>query len=221
MNWPSIKNLLLPWLAAETELFGRTDTGRVRSRNEDSFAILTNQSLMMVADGMGGHKAGEVASKRAIEAMINLLSINSLRGVNGNQEGIIHLLISSMRQVNEEVISMGRENDKFSGMGCTFITGYINKNMLYTCHVGDVRAYIGNNEGWRQITTDHTYAAEFEKKNGRTTGGGSNLVGTGPQYSQPGYRLSIKRRPGISLPATLKGRPHSTVFGRSLVHAGR
>ena len=163
MNWFSIKNLILPWLTPEPQFFGRTDTGRVRSQNEDSFAILPGQRLMMVADGMGGHNAGEVASKKAIESMISLLNDTDLRGVNGNKEGIRHLLIKSLHRANEAVISLGRENDKFSGMGCTFIVGIINKNILYTCHVGDVRAYIANNEGWRQITTDHTYAAGFKK----------------------------------------------------------
>ena len=163
MNWYLIKTILFPW-TRRLELFGRTDTGKVRPHNEDSFALLPDQNLMMVADGMGGHNAGEVASQRAIESMISLLSQGALKNAGNNREEILHTMIQSLHRTNEAVINMGRENEKHSGMGCTFIAGYVRRNTLYTCHVGDVRGYIANHTGLRQITTDHTYAAQFEKR---------------------------------------------------------
>ncbi len=163
MHWHSIKTFLFPWLTPKPQLFGRTDTGRVRPQNEDSFAILPDRQLMLVADGMGGHNAGEVASRKAIESMITLLDHNAIHGVNGNKEGIEHLLITSLRQANNQIIDLAKRDKKLSGMGCTFVAGLINKNHLYTCHVGDVRAYIASQNNWQQITCDHTYAAEFEK----------------------------------------------------------
>jgi protein phosphatase len=164
MNWLSIKNYLFPWLVPAPLLFGRTDTGRTRPENEDSFAILPERRLMMVADGMGGHNAGEVASNQAIESMIDLLNEHELKKASGNKEEIEHLLMHALHQTNNNIMAMSEADEKFTGMGCTFIVAFIDKKHLYTCHVGDVRGYLYNADGWRQITTDHSYAADFEKK---------------------------------------------------------
>ncbi len=158
-----IKNLFFPPFE-ELNVFGRTDTGRVRAHNEDSFCILPEQSMMIVADGMGGHNAGEVASRVAIESMVNHLEKNALRKATGNHEEIRHLMIQGLRKTNQTVINMAKKNEQYSGMGCTFIIGYVNKGFLYLCHVGDVRCYIYRNHALKQITTDHTYAAEVTKK---------------------------------------------------------
>ena len=175
MNWLSIKNFFCPWLSPEPQLFGRTDTGRIRPQNEDSFAILPNLRLMMVADGMGGHNAGEVASNKAIESMIDLLDGHALRRASGNKMEIQHLLINALRQSNDRIMDLAASDKKLSGMGCTFIIGLIDNKHIYTCHVGDVRAYLNNNDGWQQITTDHTYAADFEKTMAVTMGKDDNI----------------------------------------------
>ncbi len=164
MNWLSIKNFLFPWMRPAPLLFGRTDTGRVRPQNEDSFAILPTLQLIMVADGMGGHNAGEVASSKTIEAMINRLDSHSLKKARGNKEEIQYLLINALCQANKEIMALSANDEKLQGMGCTFVLGFIDRNNLYTCHVGDVRAYIGNKNNWQQITSDHTYAADIKKK---------------------------------------------------------
>ncbi len=163
MNFATFKRKLMFWRQAAIQFSGRTDTGRHRAANEDSFAVLPRLNLMMVADGIGGHKAGEVASRRAVEIMIDLLSPRILREVRGNREGIKHLLISSLCRVNDKIMAMAANHEDLSGMGTTFITALIDNGSLYTCHVGDVRAYIAGQNGLRQVTNDHSYAAEFKR----------------------------------------------------------
>lgn len=162
MIWTFLKRLFWP-KGERLTLFGRTDTGRVRANNEDSFLLLARAKLMMVADGMGGHNAGEVASRNAIESMASLVGQGALTRAGANQEEIRHLLIHSMRQTNERVMALAKERVEYSGMGSTLIVGYVNRGLLYTCHVGDVRAYLLQQGGFRQLTTDHTYAAEFSR----------------------------------------------------------
>ncbi|VAW38571.1 Protein serine/threonine phosphatase PrpC, regulation of stationary phase [hydrothermal vent metagenome] len=169
MNFATFKKKLIFWRQPEIQFSGRTDTGRRRAANEDSFAVLPRLSLMMVADGIGGHKAGEVASRRAVEIMIDLLSPSALREVRGNREGIKHLLISSLCRVNDRIMAMAADNEDLSGMGTTFIVALIDNGSLYTCHVGDVRAYIAGQNGLRQVTNDHSYAAEFKRRETEAT----------------------------------------------------
>lgn len=146
------------------KVFGRTDTGRTRPHNEDSFGILPEQNILIVADGMGGHNAGEVASRAAIETMINLFRKGILTKAAKNPMEIEHILIRGLRLTNETVMKMARDNKNQAGMGCTFVIGFICKDQMYTCHVGDVRCYLLSNGALTQITTDHTYAAEYEKR---------------------------------------------------------
>ncbi len=164
MNFATLKKKLMFWQRPEIQFSGRTDTGRLRAANEDSFAVLPRLNLMMVADGIGGHKAGEVASRRAVEIMIELLSPRALREVRGSREGIKHLLTSSLCRVNEKIMAIAAGSEDLSGMGTTFIAALIDNGFLYTCHVGDVRAYIAGRNGLRQVTNDHSYAAEFKRR---------------------------------------------------------
>ena len=162
MIWNSIKKMFSPH-QEEMDLFGRTDTGRTRSNNEDSFVVLPQDNLMMVADGMGGHNAGEVASRAAVESMVRLVGHGVLEREGVSPEAIRHQLIHTLRQTNEQLMKMANATPAYSGMGCTFIVGFVSKGWLYTCHVGDVRAYLLRNADFRQLTQDHTFAAEYAR----------------------------------------------------------
>jgi len=119
---------------------------------------------MMVADGMGGHKAGEVASRTSVEAMVHLLrSHKALQQGVPNREEIEHLLSQALRETNDQIMRMACENEALSGMGSTFIVGFVNRDTLFTCHVGDVRAYLLTRQGLSQLTNDHSYLAEFKR----------------------------------------------------------
>jgi len=142
--------------------FGRTDTGRVRANNEDSFAILGDRKLFLVADGMGGHNAGEVASRIAIEALVAYLSPSALNGMRGNAEQIQHFLISGLRHANDEVMRVAAADEGKRGMGCTLVAALVDGQTLHTCHVGDARCYLVDGDSLVQITTDHTLVAKVE-----------------------------------------------------------
>ncbi|MCP4628034.1 MAG: serine/threonine-protein phosphatase [bacterium] len=145
---------------------GRTDTGRVRSHNEDNFCILADRQVFVVADGMGGHNAGEVASQVAIETLSDYLSKKAIRKIKGNREEIRHFLIKGFHDTNDVVMKMAQEDESRNGMGCTLVTGLIDGDWLHTCHVGDARCYMADKQGLEQLTSDHSVIAAYEEKAG-------------------------------------------------------
>ncbi|MDH4321802.1 MAG: protein phosphatase 2C domain-containing protein [Desulfobulbaceae bacterium] len=159
LSW--LRNLIHP---KKTTLasFGRTDTGRVRANNEDSFAILPDRNIFMVADGMGGHNAGEVASRVAIETLIDYFSKSALQAMRGNREQIQHFLINGLRRANDEVMRQAASEASRKGMGCTLVVAFVDGKTMHTCHVGDARCYRADSNLLVQITTDHTLLANTE-----------------------------------------------------------
>ena len=140
--------------------FGKTDTGRARKHNEDCFSIEPHLNLFLVADGMGGHKAGDVASRLATESLLKYFTPSTCRKISGNQEEIRHSLISAFNRANDTVSSMASNNEEFSGMGCTLVACFVDDNILHTCHVGDSRCYVADERSIDQITQDHTFTNE-------------------------------------------------------------
>lgn len=135
---------------------GRTDTGRVRPHNEDSFCTLGNRRLFVVADGMGGHRAGEVASRLAIEALIEFLGDERLQAATGNNASFRQLLLDAFHHANQTVMGSAAGNPAQRGMGCTMVACLVDNATLHTCHVGDARCYLAHQGSLEQITTDHT-----------------------------------------------------------------
>ena len=136
--------------------YGRTDTGMVRDHNEDSFCSLRNRRLFVVADGMGGHNAGEVASRLAIESLLEFLSEEKIREIRGNDEAIHQSMLAAFAHANQAVMNKAAAEETMKGMGCTMVACLLDENRLHTCHVGDARCYISEKSSLRQITTDHT-----------------------------------------------------------------
>jgi protein phosphatase len=145
---------------------GRTDTGMKRRRNEDSFCIMRNRNIYIVADGMGGHNAGDVASKAAVDSLAQYYIDNKLNTLV-NREAIRHTMIAGFIHANETIMAMAAEKDPLQGMGCTMIACYVNNESVHFCHVGDVRGYVATTKLIRQLTTDHSYAAQFRQSNSR------------------------------------------------------
>lgn len=166
--------------------FGRTDTGMVRKNNEDTFAILLERNLFLVADGMGGHRAGEVASRVAVESLSTFFPEEKIREIRGNPMAIQHALLAGFHLVNDRVMAMGAEDAALRGMGCTLVACLLDAGSAYFCHVGDVRAYIARGGGLRQITTDHSLQAELAAKRPHDTSGlARNIITRGIGFAFP------------------------------------
>ena len=146
----------------QLSFYGRSDTGRVRSHNEDSFCSLRNRRLFIVADGMGGHRAGEVASRLAIESLLEFLGEELLKSMKGNDLETRHNLIKAFHFANQTVMQKAAENPSHQGMGSTMVACLFDNASLHVCHVGDARCYITENGNLVQVTTDHTGLAVIE-----------------------------------------------------------
>lgn len=141
---------------------GITNTGLVRENNEDSFLLVNEpigifDNLFVVADGMGGHSFGEVASSYAIE--------NFHQYIKNKQDSsdVIDVLADGLRYANQKVFEKSQEDSKYTGMGTTFTACTIKGNKGYVAHIGDSRCYLCSDGTFNQISTDHTYVNEMVK----------------------------------------------------------
>ena len=152
----------------------KTDKGRVREINEDY--VLTHKgskySLLIVADGMGGHNAGEIASMMAATTIKEFI----LQRYNDYEEKD-ELLRDSLLEANQEVYRESLKAESFKGMGTTATCCLVIENKLYLGHVGDSRAYIINEEEVRKISEDHSFVQELINKGSIT----ENEAQTHPQ----------------------------------------
>ena len=122
--------------------FFLTDTGRVRDHNEDSVTILknaNNEYLLAVADGMGGHKAGEVASSMAINHITS--KFNSLESL-GSKEKAINWIREEVAEINNSIFSYTALHEESKGMGTTFVIALYTKDYLLFGNVGDSSGFV-------------------------------------------------------------------------------
>ena len=131
----SVRRLCCFFQKKKYQCAGRTDTGRVRQKNEDAFHLMEDRGVFLVADGMGGHNAGEIASRVAIETLADFFSKTWFCSVFNNPEEIRHTLIKAFRQANEKVIKVAASDEDFNGMGCTLVACLVEGNRLHSCHV--------------------------------------------------------------------------------------
>ena len=134
----------------------KSDVGRVRENNEDSFFVDTERGIFIAADGMGGHRAGEVASKMAVEIISSSLK-ESLKD-NGDIPLIIH---KAIQVANREIYKKAAQDANLAGMGTTVVLTIYNENKIYIAHVGDSRAYLIQGNEIKQLTQDHSLVAEL------------------------------------------------------------
>ena len=145
--------------------YAKSDTGKVREINEDAFYIsnsLDQVQLYMLADGMGGYKGGEIASKLAIESAKNYIE-NNFKEIEKDKESIIQLIGSSMEYANMVVYEKSREKKELAGMGTTLEICLIYNNRVFIGHVGDSRVYRIRKEFMRKLTQDHSYVQKLVK----------------------------------------------------------
>ena len=136
--------------------FFLTDTGKVRDHNEDSVIILKNSNneyLLAVADGLGGHKAGEVASNMAIEHITN--KFNSLESL-GDKDKAINWIREEVAAINKSIFAYTDAHEESKGMGTTFVIALYTKDYLLFGNVGDSSGFVIKNSKLYKVTKDHT-----------------------------------------------------------------
>lgn len=143
--------------------FSITDIGVRRNINQD-FVFSSEKpvgrlpNLFIVADGMGGHKAGDFASRQATQTIVECLQ-------NSTQENTVTAIRSAIEQANETVIAKAAESESFEGMGTTVVLATIFDNTMYVANVGDSRLYLERDE-LKQITKDHSLVEEMVRMGG-------------------------------------------------------
>lgn len=134
----------------------RTDVGVVRSGNEDNYLMLSDRGVFIVADGMGGHAAGEVASEMAVR--ITSREIGSVRGLSEPQVG--ERIRGAIRMANDAIFERTMSEHDKRGMGTTATVLVLMRGRYLIGQVGDSRAYLLRNGAFTQLTKDHSYVQE-------------------------------------------------------------
>jgi len=147
------------------EAIGKVDIGKKRSSNDDSIFVCNTPigklpNLYIVADGMGGHRAGGVASKLAIESFYDYIVNHSDANLK-TREDITRILKLGIMHANHVIYNESINNEECKGMGTTFTAATVINDVLYLAHVGDTRLYLLNQSGIFQATTDHSLVQEM------------------------------------------------------------
>jgi protein phosphatase len=148
------------------EAAGQTHTGRVRAANEDSFAVLPHLNLFMVADGMGGHAHGEVASQMAVHTVEDFFD-DPMLGPSASVEQAQARLLDGIKLANRRILRAARLDPRKRGMGTTFAGVLVQGSTACVAHVGDSRVYRLREGRLEQLTQDHTALREVPVRTDR------------------------------------------------------
>lgn len=144
----------------------KCDTGIRRKNNEDAAYISNGQgvldNLYIIADGMGGHNAGEVASNGAIVAFCQYMKKHGKQ--EWSEEDILDLIVGGIQYSNTAIYEQASAKEGLSGMGTTFLVSVVYEGKLYIGHVGDCRLYLYRQGLLRQVTKDHSFVMELVKQ---------------------------------------------------------
>lgn len=133
----------------------RTDVGKVRANNQDALIVSEKLRLYGVADGMGGHKGGEVASTSARDDL--------LRELEGKTPSVA-ALSSAIEEVNRQIYHQQEHDDALTGMGTTLSVLWMSDNFVYIGHVGDSRVYLLRDGEFKQMTLDHSLVEQLVRE---------------------------------------------------------
>jgi PPM family protein phosphatase len=145
---------------------GKADTGRKRLKNEDSVGLFEDLGLYIVADGMGGHAAGEVASRIAVEAIRDWVKDSNIVKVTGPASGATEAAAGQRLQeaigfANREVLRQAASDPKLRGMGTTVAAALLSRDALSLAHVGDSRIYLFRGSELKRLTRDHSMVEDM------------------------------------------------------------
>lgn len=149
---------------------GSTHVGMKRSHNEDNFFLLAEENLYVVADGMGGHASGEVASQIAVESLANFFVDTSRdkeitwpykedRSLTFDE----NRFVTGIKLANKRIFEASQREVRYRGMGTTLVALLCGTSGAYMCHVGDSRGYLVRNNSITQLTEDHSLLNDYLK----------------------------------------------------------
>jgi serine/threonine protein phosphatase PrpC len=154
-------------MALTVEVAGKSDVGCVRTNNEDNFGYDSRFGIFVVCDGMGGQAAGEVASKMAVDILLDYFREAARTGnyhqVGEPLQGVspdARALASAIHLANRTIYEAGQQQTSRSGMGSTIVAALIRGNALSVGHVGDSRIYLIRQNAIQQLTQDHSLVME-------------------------------------------------------------
>jgi protein phosphatase len=143
------------------EFFSATDTGRARNNNEDSVAVDTGSALVVLADGMGGYNAGEVASNMATSFILTELGRwLTEASSNATDADVRRAMDICVDNANRAIFNAANSNPQYAGMGTTLVVGVFREGRLLLGHVGDSRGYRLRAGEFTRITHDHSLLQE-------------------------------------------------------------
>ena len=148
------------------EAFGRTDVGRRRKVNEDRFLVAPDSHLYAVCDGMGGHNAGEVASRIAIETLGDFVERSGVEkeitwpwGLESDLSFEANRLKTAVRLANSQVFRTADSREELAGMGTTVVAALVSGDVMTVCSAGDSRCYLVREGQLRQLTQDDSWVS--------------------------------------------------------------
>ncbi len=160
----------MPTERIPVQVAGETNVGRKRNHNEDSFTIIEEENLYLVADGMGGHASGEIASQLAIETIRNFFQatgedpdatwpykMDKTRKYEENR------LVTGIKLANLRIFEAAQAEAKYRGMGTTVTAVFFVQEGVYVAHVGDSRIYRFRDGQIEQLTEDHSLLNDYMK----------------------------------------------------------
>src|SRR5450631_4099483 len=146
----------------------KTDVGMKRNHNEDYFSLIEDEQLFLVADGMGGHASGEVASKMAADVMTEIYARTKDDEATWPYKMDRHLsyvenrLVVGIKMANQRIFQAASKEVKLKGMGTTIVSGQVVGDKFYIAHVGDSRCYRVRGAAIQQMTRDHSLLEDYK-----------------------------------------------------------
>ena len=142
----------------------KTDIGKLRDRNEDLYYFDTQLQLFAIADGMGGHERGDIASRIALEVIQEWVETQASPQIDLGPMKRLDLLRDLTEEANQRIYTSAESQGKGRGMGTTLIAGFVTFSYLAYIHVGDSRLYILRDERLIQVTTDDSVVQKMIEK---------------------------------------------------------
>jgi PPM family protein phosphatase len=150
----------------DVKAFGLTHVGRQRQHNEDAFLVEDEAKLFLVADGMGGHAAGEIASRIAVDSITEFIVHTKEddgtwpHAYDEHYRRSTNRLMAALRMANTRVLEAMRKDARLRGMGTTVVACMADEGTMSVAHVGDSRAYLIRDNEISRITNDHSWVFE-------------------------------------------------------------